>query len=64
MFDKEIADMDATETLTSVASMHDLRTRADLEILRLGQHFADLFPDPATLPGHISLPGGERAHVY
>jgi hypothetical protein len=64
MFDAEIAGMDATETLTSLASMHDLRTRADLEILRLAQHFADLFPDPATIPGHVSLPGGERGHVY
>ncbi len=56
--------MDATETLASLASMHDLRTRADLEILRLAQHFADLFPDPATIPGHVALPGGERGHVY
>ncbi|MEV6410968.1 hypothetical protein [Kribbella sp. NPDC051718] len=64
MFDTEIAKMDATEALTSLASMHDLRTRADLEILRLAQHFADLFPDPATVPDHVSLPGGERGHVY
>ncbi len=64
MFDTDIADMDAPETLDSVARMHELRTRADLEILRLAQHFADLFPDPATIPGHVSLPGGERGQVY
>ena len=64
MFDMDIAGMDATETLASVALMHDTRTHADLQILRLAQHWADLHPDPTTLPGHEAVPGGERGHVY
>ena len=56
--------MDATETLASVVLMHAARTHADLQLLRLAQHWADLHPDPTTLPGHEAVPGGERGHVY
>ncbi|TCN44107.1 hypothetical protein EV644_101758 [Kribbella orskensis] len=64
MFDRDISTLTATETLTSAAETYALRTRADVELLELAQHFADLHPDPAMVPGHVSLPGGERGRVY
>jgi hypothetical protein len=61
MFDMDIAGMDATETLAAAAEAHAVRTDADRQLIELSLHFADLYPDPATIPGHESLPGGERA---
>ncbi|TCN42916.1 hypothetical protein EV644_102448 [Kribbella orskensis] len=64
MFDGDVADLDATETLAWAAELHVLRTRAEVRLIELAQHFADLHPDPATVPGQVSLAGGERGVVY
>ncbi|MFC5261843.1 hypothetical protein ACFPJ1_06945 [Kribbella qitaiheensis] len=59
-----MTELSAAETLTSAAQLHAQRNRTDVELLELALHFADLHPDPATLPGHQSVPGGERGVVY
>ncbi|TCN41994.1 uncharacterized protein DUF222 [Kribbella orskensis] len=64
MFDGDVADLDATETLASAAELHVLRRQAEVRLIELAQHFADLHPDPATVPGQVSLAGGERGVVY
>ncbi|MFC5264226.1 hypothetical protein ACFPJ1_19120 [Kribbella qitaiheensis] len=64
MFDRDVAELGATETLTSAAELHGLRTRAEVRLIELAQHFADLHPDPATVPGRVLLAGGERGVVY
>ncbi|TCM50464.1 DUF222 domain-containing protein [Kribbella sp. VKM Ac-2568] len=64
MFDEDVADLDATETLVWAAEVHELRTQAEVRLVELAQHFADLHPDPATVPGRVSLAGGERGVVY
>jgi hypothetical protein len=63
MFACDVTELDAAETLTAATDAHAVRTQADLDLIDLSLHFADLHPDPATIPGHVSLPGGERGWV-
>ncbi|TCM51599.1 hypothetical protein [Kribbella sp. VKM Ac-2568] len=64
MFACDVTELTAAETLASAAQLHAQRNRTDVELLDLALHFADLHPDPATVPGHHSVPGGERGVVY
>ena len=59
-----VAALSAAETLASAARLHAQRHRADVELLELALHFADLHPDPATVPGHHRIPGAERGVVH
>ncbi|NEA34126.1 DUF222 domain-containing protein [Streptomyces sp. SID13031] len=63
MFESGVAELDAVETLAAATDRQATRTEADLDLIELSLHFADLHPDPATIPGHVSLPGGERGWV-
>jgi hypothetical protein len=60
VFDCDVTELDAAETLAAATDAHAARTAADLHLIELSLHLADLYPDPATIPGHVSLPGGER----
>ena len=60
----DVAALSAAETLASAARLHAQRHRADVELLELALHFADLHPDPATVPGHHRIPGAERGVVH
>jgi hypothetical protein len=60
MFEQDVAELDVAETLAAATDRHATRTEADLDLIELCLRFADLHPDPATIPGHVSLPGGER----
>ncbi|TCM48269.1 DUF222 domain-containing protein [Kribbella sp. VKM Ac-2568] len=64
MFACDVTELSAAETLASAARLHEQRNRTDVELLELALHFADLHPDPATVPGHETVPGGERGVVY
>ncbi|MFC5261169.1 hypothetical protein ACFPJ1_03525 [Kribbella qitaiheensis] len=61
---RDVAELSAAETLASAARLHAQRNRTDVELLELALHFADLHPDPATLRGDQTVPGGERGVVY
>ena len=56
--------MDAAETLAAATQAHATRNAADLQLIELSLRFADLHPDPATIPGHVRLPGGERGWYH
>ncbi|TDU89603.1 hypothetical protein EV138_3177 [Kribbella voronezhensis] len=65
MFEANLEDLDARETLASAARLQEQRDQIDIELIEHALHFADLHPDPATLAGHTSsVPGGERGKVY
>ena len=64
MFALNLSGYDAAETLKSVARLRMLQRQIDAELLQHGQHFAELHPDPATIPGHETIPGGERGRVW
>jgi hypothetical protein len=64
MFPLDLDGYSARDTLAAVADVHDIQGQADIAELRLGLHFADLHPDPATVPGGRLIPGGERGVVY
>ena len=65
MFDIDLSDLDAKATLEAAARLHDERCRVDVEMIEYALHFADLHPDPAVVPGHVTAPaGGERGKVY
>ncbi|GAA1608195.1 hypothetical protein GCM10009789_73300 [Kribbella sancticallisti] len=63
MFASDVSSLDATATLNAAAEAHARRTQAEIDLIEVFLHFADLHPDPATIPGHESLPGGERGWV-
>ncbi len=64
MFDYDVTEMDAAETLAAATQAHATRNAADLQLIELSLRFADLHPDPATIPGHVRLPGGERGWYH
>lgn len=64
MFPCDVVDFDTAATLAAAADLHALTNQTAVDLLRLAQHFADLHPNPATIPGHQTLPGGERGIVY
>ncbi|QNE20066.1 hypothetical protein F1D05_21810 [Kribbella qitaiheensis] len=65
MFESNLEELDARATLASAAHLHEQRKRIDVALIEHALHFADLHPDPATIPGHPSpAPGGERGKVY
>ncbi len=63
MFETDVDELDAAETLAAATDAQADRTRADLTLLELSLHYADLYPDPAAIPGHVAIPGGERVWV-
>ncbi|QNE16756.1 DUF222 domain-containing protein [Kribbella qitaiheensis] len=65
MFDSNLDDLSAKATLAAAARLQEERTRIDVDLIEHAQHFADLHPDPAVIPGHVEAPpGGERGKVY
>jgi hypothetical protein len=64
MFDCEVSELSATETLASAARLHAMKLEIEVDLLRLAQRFADLHPDPAMISGGETVPGGERGLVY
>ncbi|MGH7753665.1 MAG: hypothetical protein ACREN5_12685, partial [Gemmatimonadales bacterium] len=64
MFARDVVDLDAAATLAAAAELHALTNQTATDLLRLAQHFADLNPAPATIPGHQTIPGGERGIIH
>ncbi|MEU4392367.1 DUF222 domain-containing protein [Kribbella sp. NPDC023855] len=64
MFASDVSEYTARETLSAADELTGLRDRIDVQLLRLGQHFADLHPAPATISDHELVPGGEQTRVY
>ncbi|WP_433009855.1 DUF222 domain-containing protein [Kribbella sp. CA-294648] len=64
MFASDVSEYTARETLSAADELTVLRDRLDVQLLRLGQHFADLHPAPATVSDHELVPGGEQTRVY
>ena len=43
MFDIDVADLDAAETLAAAARLHAMQRQVDAQLLQLAAHYADLF---------------------
>ncbi|NEA35786.1 DUF222 domain-containing protein [Streptomyces sp. SID13031] len=63
MFPLDLEGYDARATLDAAAEMRALQSQAEVAEIRLGLHFVDLHPDPATL-SEAAVRGGERGVVY
>ena len=64
MFESDVVDWDAAETLAAAARAKTQANESEVERLILGAHFADLYPSPAMIPGDKTLPGRERGMIY
>ncbi|TCM48036.1 hypothetical protein EV648_104431 [Kribbella sp. VKM Ac-2568] len=64
MFECDVDELSAAETLASAARLHAMKLEIEVDLLRLAQRFADLHPDPAMISGRETVPGGERGLVY
>ncbi|WP_433021140.1 hypothetical protein [Kribbella sp. CA-294648] len=64
MFEYELTDLDAAQTLAASAREQARENDAAIQRLLLAAHYADLHPSPAMLPGDQRSPGGEREIRY
>ncbi|MEU4390398.1 hypothetical protein [Kribbella sp. NPDC023855] len=64
MFEYELADLDAAQTLAASVREQARENDAAIQRLLLAAHYADLHPSPAMLPGDQRSPGGEREIRY
>jgi hypothetical protein len=60
MFDGEPADLDAATTLTEAAEVRAVADRAEVRLLELAAHWADLHGQLDPADDGVSLPGMER----
>jgi hypothetical protein len=64
MFEYELAELDAAQTLAASVREQARENDAAIQRLLLAAHYADLHPSPAMLPGDQRSPGGEREVRY
>ena len=57
MFEADIVDLDADATLSAAVEARAAAERAEVRLLEVAAHWADLHGEPERLPDGRSLPG-------